>query len=275
MPTVRCELRDYQPGNPWGIANGRRDVSFSLREILHAASTVGHPDWITVLGGGSVPAIAELVWKTSICIMTLQADPGMWWHRPFYRVTDRFLGLDPSEKRGATYQLGLTLTKAYARRYLGVRWLMHLDVYWNRLSPVLQPGLSRPDLVGVDAYGNWVVFESKGRVSTPGTRARAKAKGQAGRVISVNGTTPALRASVFSYFRTIRYTGRGCLHLLSEDPPPEERPPSDRDAPEPLELQITIQELIKEYYKPLLPLMERAAAASRSDLLPCRPPQHC
>jgi hypothetical protein len=62
-------------------------------------------------------------------------------------------------------------------------------------------GRSRPDLVGQALNGDWIVLESKGRVSAPEEAAKEKAKQQARRLLSVSGVAPAMHIGGISYFR--------------------------------------------------------------------------
>lgn len=63
-------------------------------------------------------------------------------------------------------------------------------------------GRSRPDLIGQEnSTGRWHAFECKGRISPPDSSVKEKAKDQAQRVVSVNGTACRLHIGAIAYFR--------------------------------------------------------------------------
>ncbi len=253
MTSVPYETRDFNFGNPWGVGNGSAQIDVSLPELLHAAITVGHPRWPVPPKGQRIAALAECLWKVSAVMMTVRGDG-----RHFYS-TDRFEGLDPSEKQGAMYQLGQTVTKLFAQRLFGASHLLHLDVYRRHLDPQFQPGSrSRPDLVGLDLSDRWLVFESKGRSSKPTDGEIAKAKQQAQRVVSINNNPPALRAATIGYFHYLdSYASNRRLQAVIADP----EGTSDCS---PLRLQIPVEQLMQLYYAPLMPLFIEARGSDET-----------
>jgi hypothetical protein len=108
-------------------------------------------------------------------------------------------GLDPSEKGAISYFLGMTLTKAAVHRLCAVPWLMHLDVYRAVLNLGLGAGRTRPDLIGQDKLGRWVVVESKGRTNGFDDRALVRAKEQA-RTVDIGGEAPYLAIGTLVHF---------------------------------------------------------------------------
>ena len=96
---------------------------------------------------------------------------------------------------------------------------MHLDVYRQDLQPVLQPGETRPDLVGQTTAGQWVAIESKGRTNGRDARALERAKEQVEALVSVSGVAPALRIALQAHFES------GALNCTLDDP--EERNQSE------------------------------------------------
>ena len=230
--------------NRWGISNETRQIAVSPHELLREAITVGHPDYSTVLGGGAVGALAEITWKLGVTVMTIQQTPSFLTH------TNRFLNLDPSEKRGATYQMGLTINKLVAWRLFGIRWLHHVDVYASRLGIRFRAGRSRPDLVGCDSRSHWAVFESKGRFSPPDAEAKRKAKVQSRRIVQVAGVAPSLCASCFAFFRKSGNSHLPQLQCRIEDP----KPNGKSQEPDIFTLNTSRNELLQLYYKPFMQL---------------------
>ena len=88
------------------------------------------------------------------------------------------------------------MAKLFAWRRLQVPWLLHLDVYRDRLDVSTEPGKSKPDLVGLDSSGSWVVVESKGRTNDFDQRALDKAKSQSKTVRAISGATPKYRVGL-------------------------------------------------------------------------------
>lgn len=123
--------------------------------------------------------------------------------------------LDPTEKGAVNYFLGMTFCKLFAAKLLNTPWLLHLDVFRPGLNPVLT-GRSRPDLVGLaHGTGQWHAFECKGRVSPPDVTTKTKAKNQAQRLVSVNGTPCTLHVGSITYLRA------DAFHFYWRDPPPD------------------------------------------------------
>ena len=201
MPTVTPQplVIDYESeGFPVGgpVSNGFDVLQTSWDELLWAAVTVGRPNrqYVFRHGGASV---YEALFRWSLTRMALEQS------RPTarrLRRTDAARTLDPSEKGAINYFLGMTLCKLFSARLLHALWVLHLDVFRPQLDLVLTER-SRPDLVGQTDSNDWVTVESKGRISPPNRDAKDKAKQQAQRVISVNGTAPSFHIGGITYFR--------------------------------------------------------------------------
>lgn len=190
---------DYvSEGFPTGapIANGPAILSASWDDLLRAALTVGRPNRQYVFRHG-MASMYEAIFRLSLVRMALEQ------RRPTanrLRRTEAARTLDPSEKGAINYFLGLAISKLFAEKLLGAPWLLHLDVFRPQLNAVLT-GRSRPDLVGQRADGSWLALECKGRVSMPDARAKQRAKAQAERVVSINGSQPCFRIGGIAYFK--------------------------------------------------------------------------
>jgi hypothetical protein len=114
---------------------------------------------------------------------------------------------------------------------------MHLDVYRHDLNAVLQ-GASRPDLVGENANGAWVVMESKGRTNGFSSRALIDAKTQARQLLTINGQVPLFAVGLLAHF------GRGALALAVEDPKSEK-------GDEQFRVPLDHEKLLRGYYRPV------------------------
>ena len=184
----------FSPGGL--VSNGYATLTTSWDELLWAAITVGRPSRQFVFRYGT-SSVYEAMFRLSLVRMTLeQARPSA----SRLRRTDAARTLDPSEKGAVNYFLGMIMCKLFCARLLRAPWLLHLDVFRPQLNPVLT-GRSRPDLVGQTNSGEWVAIESKGRVSTPNSDVKSKAKQQAERLVSVDGAVPSFHIGAITYFR--------------------------------------------------------------------------
>lgn len=253
MAKLPTQTKSFPPGNRWGISDGSVDTELSFGRLVHAAVTAGHDrGWRQTIAADKA-AQWELMWKTSAlrAAVSQQNTPRGHWRAPLARLfpTNRFLQMDPSERRALSYHLGITLAVAWARKALRIPWLLHLDVYREQLDVNFQPGDSRPDLVGRHADGSWAVFEAKGRSSAPNQDAETKAKNQSQRVINVGGVVPSGCFAFFSYFAVDRSAvGRRkpkVVHLRAIDPKPEGGSEDEISLP-----MLTTDKFFQIYYAP-------------------------
>ena len=184
-------------------------------------------------------SIYEMVFRIGMLYVNLKESK-----KGTFEETDAFAALDPSEKGAISYFLGLSTAKLLSHRFLKVPWLMHLDVYKKSLVP-LQPSRSingikkaKPDLVGRDMNGNWIVIEAKGRSGNKDGKLMAKAKLQTRFLRKINGYYPSIRVAHVSYFKQ-----RHTLFTHWEDP-------EDYNETAP-DLVITDDEFIRAYYAPI------------------------
>jgi hypothetical protein len=194
------------------IANGATELDVTWNDILWAAVTVGRPNRHYVFRHGTASRY-EAVFRWSLVRMALE-QRGSWAYR--LHRTDAAKTLDPTEKGAVNYFLGMTFCKLFAAKLLKTPWLLHLDVFRPMLNPVLR-GRSRPDLVGQETgTGQWHAFECKGRISPPASPVKRKAKAQAERVLSVDGTKCTMHIGAITHFRN------DVLRFYWRDPAPEE-----------------------------------------------------
>lgn len=132
--------------------------------------------------------------------------------------------------------------KLFAAKLLNAPWLLHLDVFRPMLNPVLT-GRSRPDLIGQTRSGQWLAFESKGRVSSPAADAKNKAKAQAQRCVRINGTVVTYHIGGITYFKN------DVLEFFWRDPEPE-RGERLRE----IDVEVA-DEMWQHYYRPTLELI--------------------
>jgi len=227
--------------SPGPVQNGGNVLSVTWNDLLWAAITVGRPNRHFVFQHG-VSSLYEALFRASALRMSLeQTSAGS----RRLRRTSAAKSLDPSEKGAINYFLGLTFCKLFAEMELGAPWLLHLDVFRDRLNPRLLSGRSRPDLVGLTHDGKWLALESKGRVSQPTSDAKTKAKEQAERIISVGSAAVTYRIGGITFFKN------DILRFFWRDPRPDGSEP-----PNEVKLAVTEDEVWRLYYQPILRLLE-------------------
>ena len=189
MPILKYEAHAFN--NRLGI-NGSHQLRVTWKEIVHAAITVGRSCWRGVLKHGQY-SLFEMNYRCCLIYANLKAS-----HTDHITKTSAYMELDPSEKSAISYFLGLTFTKLMAARLFRIPWLMHIDVYKNKLS-ILTRG-SRPDLVGQDGPGKWSVFEAKGRTNSKTSNVVASAKAQTRGLRTICNSYPVLRVASIVHF---------------------------------------------------------------------------
>ena len=227
-----------------GVGSGQLD--FSWGELLWAAITIGRPNTAYVFQHGEA-SFHEALFRVSLIRMALEQIP----FSPRLNRTDALRSLDPTEKGAVSYFLGMAACKLFASRLLNTPWMLHLDVFRDQLNPATLGGRSRPDLVGQDISGAWHAFETKGRSSVPSSEDKRKAKAQAQRLVSVDGSACSLHVGSFAFFRQDE------LEFYWRDPDPEEP-----EKLEPIEIRVSDDDWAN-YYAPALAL----ASESGSDFL--------
>ena len=230
-------------GFPTIYCVGSGVLTTSWDELLWAAITIGRPNIAHVFQHGEA-SFHEALFRLSLIQMAIEQD--------FFgelNRTEAFAALDPTEKGAVSYFLGLTLCKLFASRFLAAPWLLHLDVFRASLNPALL-GRSRPDLVGLDTAGRWHVFECKGRSDAPSFNDIRKAKTQAQRLSTVDGTPCSLRIGTFAYFRS------NVLHFYWRDPSPGDSEFTNLLLPD---------QGWRYYYEPALALVSDSETSMRRD----------
>jgi hypothetical protein len=242
---------DYESdGFPVGceVTNGPRRLQVSWNDLLWSALTVGRPNRHYVFRHGE-SSTYEALFRLSLVRLALeQSSPS----GRVLRRTNAARSLDPTEKGVVNYFLGMAVAKLFAAECLDVPWMLHLDVFRPRLNAVLS-GRSRPDLIGQDRSGKWVALECKGRLSPPSNDAKAKAKRQAQRVVSIGGQQPAMAIGAVTYFR------KETLHFYWCDPEPL------REVRNAIEVPAPTPEVWNQYYAPARGLFGAARLERRGE----------
>jgi len=231
---IDYQSEDFPPGLP--LLKGDNTLTTSWNDLLWAAITVGRPNRQFVFRHGEASGY-EALFRLSLIRMALEQR---WGYR--LRRTAAARTLDPTEKGAVNYFLGITMCKLFAAKLLNAPWMLHLDVFRPDLDVQLA-SRSRPALIGQTLSRDWVVLECKGRVTSPDSNVKKRAKYQATRVVSVSGKTPAFRIGGISFFK------RGVLEFYWRDPEPES------EIRNPIRIQPT-SEMWSHYYRPILALIQ-------------------
>jgi hypothetical protein len=221
-----------------GALTGSAEIQFSWEELCRAAVTVGRRSWADVLKFGTY-SLLEALWRVAIVRANLVET-----YDGRLRPSRAYSGLDPSEKAGVSYFLGLALTKLVAEKLFGVPWLLHLDVYKQQLAPDLAFP-EKPDFVGMDPWLLWIVVESKGRSGGLPKRLLDVAKRQVQSVRRIGGQFPALRIAVATYFSS---TG---LRARMRDPNTPE--------PDAIDIELNPEQLARAYYRPVVEMIRASS----------------
>ena len=212
MSDLSCdfEIRYSSHDFPRNLVNKTGELQTTWNELLWAALTIGRPNRASLPQHGFA-SLHEALFRIHLVGMALEQT------RYSYRLnrTDAFRALDPTEKGAVSYFLGMAVCKLFSSRLLNTPWLLHLDVFRDQLNAETLGGRSRPDLIGMDASGEWHAFETKGRSSAPSSEDERKAKAQAQRLVCVDGKPCSLHIGSFSFFRQDE------LEFYWRDPEPE------------------------------------------------------
>ena len=233
---------DSRLGN---LLNSSTPIPVTWPEVIHAAITVGRGGWRDVFRHDRYSRY-EMLYRASMIYANLRTRRGS------ITKTDAYHALDPSEKSAISYFLGLTFTKLLATKLLGIRWLLHLDVYGTHLG-ARYTNRGRPDLVGLDASGRWCVFEAKGRSNGLAPNVISTAKAQTEKLRTIDGHLPHLRVAAITYF-----SGRS-LAVHMEDPDVFDARAGDLDVPE--------DQFLRDYYYPFTVLLEQVGEADRREVM--------
>lgn len=227
--------------------NGLKIERVSWSELIWAAVTVGRTRRDVFFPGRY--SLSEMLYRVSSMYAFYDLRTGS------LRSTRAYRELDPTEKASASYALGMVLAKVYAGKQLKIPWLMHLSRYGARYGAVFATS-ERPDLIGVDALGQWAVVEAKGRARV--TQALiTKMASQKAAIATINGATPTWRLGVATR------VCRGDYKLFVIDPEGEE------DA---LPLEIELARWLGEYYAPVVDLIEDSDPIERGETVTVRVP---
>ncbi len=239
------------PFRPSGFGPGRWPelqkpawLPLTMAELLRSAITVGKPGQF-YRGRVRWHIAQEFAYRALMVAANLAPDA-----YGLLKRSDAFQLLDPSEKGAISYFLGLTTAKLFAERMLSTPWLLHLQLFPKSLSAKYwKLRHHKPDLVGRNERGEWVVVEAKGRSGQVPAGLLEAAKFQTRCLRSLNGELPALRVAVACGFPKDRL----CVELCDPSEP----------APEAVSIDLPIESFFEVYYAPVRQFIEEAESLSR------------
>lgn len=159
------------------------------------------------------------------------------------RKSSLYSALDPTEKSGVSYFMGMLAAKIVGIRLLNTPWLFHLSMVDALGGSFVLKSQSEPDLVGLRRNRDWVVAEAKGRTGHYSAPAMKAGKRQTRQLRRINGRYPALRVAIQASFEPE-------FRWAIDDP--EEFDENARD------LQFNPDDLFDMYYSAAIPATEQA-----------------
>lgn len=188
---------------------------FSKSKLAWAALTTGKPNKAAAKRHAGF-SHHEMLFRWNLVLSSLNM-----------RRADRYLensvlfnDMDPTEKGGANFFMGMAFAKIAAQELLDVPWLAHYSWYKKTGQISWQPSRSTADLIGVQSTTNdYVVVEAKGRNNGQYSSALEKAVTQAKQNYFVNGKPCILHIGSVLYREPVSER----LSLVWEDPEPERK----------------------------------------------------
>ena len=234
MPRISYTASKF--GRHWGSTlHGRHQLNVTWSELVWAAMTMGKPGVAFLLAHGW-HSISDLVVRSHTVYANL-SESGR-----FIEKSTLYSGLDPTEKSGISYFMGMLAAKVMGHRLLDVPWFFHLSMLNALGGTASLKGNSEPDLIGLRRNREWIVAEAKGRTWRHSKSAMDAAKQQTRQLRKINGKYPSLRVAVQASFNPK-------LNWEIEDP--EEFDDNDRD------LQFNVENVLGMYYSASLAAIEK------------------
>lgn len=189
------------------------ELRVSGYELVWSAFLSGRPGHLAP-GVLTTAEAAYRHWRVAASLGMVEPDPAQ---QSGLVRTQYFRDLDPTERGHLNYALGGTMAKAYLGVKLGVPWLAHLSLITNSHTVAFGTSKKRPDYIGLDPHGSFIVAEAKGReVLRKSLKSDLDAKVQTGSVALINSAPPTAR------FGIATVATRSSIHLYATDPPDEE-----------------------------------------------------
>ncbi|MEX3507556.1 MULTISPECIES: hypothetical protein [unclassified Corynebacterium] len=203
MPLVKIKTEKFP--SYWPTPNGTLSIDVSSDEVCEAAAEVGAT---SAVFGTPSRTWREFLWRVNMILSSLDPTSGVWEQSFSYKR------LDPSEKGGVSYYLGMVLPAIIAKKLWNTPHLVHVDAVL-KISGQKIGNVQRPDLVGYmqGATANnlgRLLLEAKGRTNgfaqPPVKTAKKQLRKAPPEVLQlVGGTAP--RIASLSYFENNHWSG--------------------------------------------------------------------
>lgn len=203
FPTSWPRPTVWPKGRPW--PNGTFPIDVSSHDVRRAAAQVGAT---SAVFGTPSRTWREFSWRVNMILANLDQTSGSW------KQSDSYKHLDPSEKSGVSYYLGMVLSAIIANKLWNTPHLVHVDAVLKILGQKIG-NVQRPDLVGYrqgatrNSLGRLLV-EAKGRTNgfarSPVGTAIVQLRNAPPKVLQLVGSN-ALRIASLSYFENDHWRG--------------------------------------------------------------------
>lgn len=201
MPLVEITTVNFP--TPW--PNGTFPINVSSHDVCKAAAEVGAT---SAVFGTPSRTWREFLWRVNMILSSLDQTSGGWEQNFSYKR------LDPSEKSGVSYYLGMVLSAIIAEKLWNTPHLVHVDAVLKILGKKIG-NVQRPDLVGyrqgatANSLGR-LLLEAKGRTNgfdpSPVSKAIAQLSSAPPEVLQLVGSN-APRIASLSYFENGHWSG--------------------------------------------------------------------
>lgn len=184
---------DRFPASYGTALSGNHTLNVSWEDLIWSAVVVGKPT-ASHLFSHRIYSVHDLITKIHSVYANLRSEGG------YLVKSNLYEALDPTEKGAVSYFVGMMCCHLATARLLNIPHLFHLSGFVSSGGVIRGIRNSRPDLLGRDFRGNWVIAEAKGRTHGFNASASLKAKQQTRMVRQINGMLPSLRFGAQAYF---------------------------------------------------------------------------
>ncbi|MEX3171604.1 hypothetical protein AB4M04_05855 [Serratia quinivorans] len=189
---LNCNIVDFS--GSYARLNRLSSVKITEAELLWAMITVGKRYQRQLLINDEF-SFQEIINRITLIRSILDLSNNEIYKSVIYKNSD------PTEKTFMSFMLGMAISKLLSQKLINVPWLAHLHMLKTPMT-YSQNTKSRPDLVGRNPQGDYVIVEAKGTSGKYNDSTQTKALNQLNVIKTVNGVTPILYIASQLYFDT-------------------------------------------------------------------------
>ncbi|CAI0728529.1 hypothetical protein [Serratia quinivorans] len=219
---LNCNIVDFS--GSYARLNGSSGVKITEAELLWAMITVGKRYQRQLLINDEF-SFQEIINRITLIRSILDLSNNEIYKSVIYKNSD------PTEKTFMSFMLGMAISKLLSQKLINVPWLAHLHMLKTPMT-YSHNTKSRPDLIGRNPQGDYVIVEAKGTSGKYNDSTQTKALNQLNVIKTVNGVTPILYIASQLYFDT-------SMSAKFQDPE------SDQDG---LDIEFSDNEYFGSYY---------------------------